>query len=108
MDRVIDKDELPYGRIAQIQRRPVRPREHFVLPCGRAAGERSGPAHPYEEIIVVQDGRASFTVGGATIEATAGQIVVIPAGIPSTGPATSTSSRARRALTHYADRLGAL
>ena len=36
--------------------------------------------HPYAETFVVQEGRAEFTVDGATIEAHAGQIVVVPAG----------------------------
>ena len=39
-------------------------------------------SHPYEEIFVIQAGQVTFTVGGATIEATAGQIVIAPAGIP--------------------------
>src|SRR3954452_24081221 len=45
----------------------------------------SGPAlhsHPYEEIFIVQEGQATLTVGGATIEATSGQIVIVPAGVP--------------------------
>jgi len=45
----------------------------------------SGPSlhsHPYEEIFVIQAGQATFTVGDATLEATGGQIVVAPAGIP--------------------------
>ena len=45
----------------------------------------SGPSlhsHPYEEIFVIQAGQATFTVGNATLEATGGQIVIAPAGIP--------------------------
>lgn len=45
----------------------------------------SGPKlhrHPYPEVFVVQEGQATFTVGDATIEATAGQILVAPAGVP--------------------------
>ena len=38
--------------------------------------------HPYEEIFVIQAGQATFTVGDATIEATGGQIVIAPAGVP--------------------------
>src|SRR5918998_558555 len=38
--------------------------------------------HPYEETFIVQDGKARFTVGEETIEATAGEIVVVPAGTP--------------------------
>ena len=36
--------------------------------------------HPYEEIFVIQEGTATFTVDGASTEAGAGQIVVVPAG----------------------------
>ena len=39
-------------------------------------------SHPYEEIFVIQAGQATFTVGDATIEATGGQIVIAPAGVP--------------------------
>jgi len=45
----------------------------------------SGPSlhsHPYAEIFVIQAGQATFTVGDATIEATGGQIVIAPAGVP--------------------------
>ena len=38
--------------------------------------------HPYTETFVIQDGQATFTVGEATVEAKAGDIVVAPAGIP--------------------------
>jgi mannose-6-phosphate isomerase-like protein (cupin superfamily) len=42
-----------------------------------------GPAlhtHPYAEVFVVQAGNLTFVVGDQTIEATAGQIVIAPAG----------------------------
>ncbi len=35
--------------------------------------------HPYDETFVVRTGRALFTAGDQTIEAEAGQIVVVPA-----------------------------
>jgi len=38
--------------------------------------------HPYTETFVIQEGQATFTVGEATVEAKAGDIVVAPAGIP--------------------------
>ena len=38
--------------------------------------------HPYEETFIVQEGEVLFTVGERTIEATAGDIVVVPAGAP--------------------------
>jgi mannose-6-phosphate isomerase-like protein (cupin superfamily) len=38
--------------------------------------------HPYEETFIVQEGDVLFTVGDDTIEAGAGDIVVVPAGTP--------------------------
>jgi mannose-6-phosphate isomerase-like protein (cupin superfamily) len=35
--------------------------------------------HPYAEVFVVQVGRLTFIVGDTTIEANAGQIIVVPA-----------------------------
>jgi mannose-6-phosphate isomerase-like protein (cupin superfamily) len=39
-------------------------------------------SHPYEEVFIVQEGQATFTVGSDTIEVRAGQIVIGPANIP--------------------------
>jgi mannose-6-phosphate isomerase-like protein (cupin superfamily) len=38
--------------------------------------------HPYKEIFVIQEGVAAFTVGAASLEAHAGQIVIVPANTP--------------------------
>ena len=38
--------------------------------------------HPYEEIFIIQEGIATFMVGSATLETRAGQIVIVPAGVP--------------------------
>lgn len=38
--------------------------------------------HPYEEVFVVQEGRAVFTAGDETLEVSGGQIVVVPPGVP--------------------------
>jgi mannose-6-phosphate isomerase-like protein (cupin superfamily) len=45
----------------------------------------SGPKlhrHPYAEVFIVLEGRATFTVGDATIEASSGQVLIAPAGVP--------------------------
>jgi len=45
----------------------------------------SGPRlhrHPYEEVFIVQEGTATFTAGDEVFEASGGQIVVVPAGVP--------------------------
>lgn len=38
--------------------------------------------HPYDEIFVIIEGRARFTVGGETLEAAAGDVVFGPANVP--------------------------
>ena len=48
------------------------------LPPGKAIKLHK---HPYTEIFIIQEGMASFTVGSATLEAHAGQIVIVPAGV---------------------------
>ncbi|HET8844354.1 MAG TPA: cupin domain-containing protein [Ktedonobacteraceae bacterium] len=39
-------------------------------------------SHPYEEIFIVQEGQAIYTIGSTTLEAKAGQIAIVPAGVP--------------------------
>lgn len=38
--------------------------------------------HPYDEVFIIRQGRARFTVGDDVIEAKAGEIVLGPANIP--------------------------
>jgi mannose-6-phosphate isomerase-like protein (cupin superfamily) len=38
--------------------------------------------HGYAEIMIIQEGRGTYTVDSSTIEAGAGQILIIPAGLP--------------------------
>lgn len=46
-------------------------------------GEGPDPhQHPYAETFVVQEGRATLTIGDETIEIAAGDIVVAPANVP--------------------------
>ena len=45
----------------------------------------SGPKlhrHPYEEVFVVQEGSVTFTAGDEVVQASGGQVVVVPAGVP--------------------------
>ncbi len=45
----------------------------------------SGPSlhvHPYDEVFIVRQGRAWFTIGDEKIEAEAGQILLGPANVP--------------------------
>ena len=36
--------------------------------------------HPYEEVFIVREGTATFSVDGETVEAEAGNVVIVPAG----------------------------
>lgn len=38
--------------------------------------------HPYQEIFIVQEGSATFTIGSTTLTARAGQIVIVPPDLP--------------------------
>lgn len=54
-----------------------------VIVVDAAPGE--GPKlhrHPYEEVFVVLDGPVTLTAGDRTVEATTGQVAVVPAGLP--------------------------
>jgi mannose-6-phosphate isomerase-like protein (cupin superfamily) len=53
--------------------------------------------HPYEEVFVIHEGQATYTLGDMQLLVTAGQIVLVPAGMPhkfvnsGTGPLRQTS-----------------
>lgn len=38
--------------------------------------------HPYEEVFIILEGRVTFTVGTATLEAAGGQVVIAPPDTP--------------------------
>jgi len=38
--------------------------------------------HPYKEIFIIQEGISTFTVGSETLEAHAGQVIIVPAETP--------------------------
>ncbi len=70
------------------------------------APQGSGPKlhrHPYEEVFIVQEGRATFTAGDEVIEARAGQVVVVPAGVPHKF-VNSGSGRLRQVDIHASER----
>jgi quercetin dioxygenase-like cupin family protein len=84
MTRVIDKDELPCSKVAhkfEGYRYGAVDVSSFLVesPPGGGAVLHT---HPYEEVFVTLEGKATFTVGEETIEVSAGQIVVAPAGVP--------------------------
>ena len=38
--------------------------------------------HPYKEIFIIQEGVSTFTVDTTTLEAVAGQIIIVPVDVP--------------------------
>jgi len=81
---VIDRDELPHSRTAhQFEGHHYGDANvsFFLTEAPPGTGPRLH-THPYAEVFVLQEGQATFTAGDATIEASAGQIVVVPAGTP--------------------------
>ena len=59
--------------------------------------------HPYEEVFIIQEGCATYTIGSTTLEARAGQIAIVPAGIPHKF-INSGSGRLRQVDIHHSPR----
>jgi mannose-6-phosphate isomerase-like protein (cupin superfamily) len=84
LPQVINKDELARGKTARWfegYRYGDVDVSFFLVDSPPGGGSRLHQ-HPYEEIFVTLEGEATFTVGDATIEVSAGQIVVAPASVP--------------------------
>jgi mannose-6-phosphate isomerase-like protein (cupin superfamily) len=59
--------------------------------------------HPYEEIFIVLEGQATYTVGSETFEARAGQVLLVQPGVPHKF-VNSGGSRLRQIDIHANDR----
>jgi quercetin dioxygenase-like cupin family protein len=84
MIQIINKDELPHSGTAHTFEGYLYGDANVSFFLSETPPGR-GPklhAHPYAEVFVVQEGGLTFRVGDDTIEATGGQIVVAPAGMP--------------------------
>lgn len=84
LPHLVGKDELPFGKIAhrfEGYRFGDVDASFFLVESPPGEGALLH-VHPYEEIFITLEGEATFTVGDATIEAKAGQIVVAPANVP--------------------------
>ena len=84
MGRVIGWEELGGQSATQYR---FRGGEHGATFCVLVGDLPPGQGprlhrHPYEEVFVVHEGRATFTAGEETLEAGVGQVVVVPAGTP--------------------------
>jgi quercetin dioxygenase-like cupin family protein len=82
-DYVIKVDELPRGENSSTfdgHRHDAR--VSFFLSHNEPGTGPKLHRHPYEEIFIVEEGDVLFTVGESTIEAGAGDIVLVPAQAP--------------------------
>ena len=101
---VIKADELPRGEASS----GFMGHEHgaqvsFFLSRNPPGTGPKLHSHPYEETFIVEDGEVLFTVGESTVEAGAGDIVVVPAGTPH--KFESRSWRHRQTSIHPAPRM---
>ncbi len=106
MTHVISKDELPHRGTSHTfegYRYGDANVSFFLTDAPPGSGPRLH-THPYAEVFVVQEGQATFTAGAATIEATAGQIVVVPASTPHKF-VNSGSGRLRQISIHTSERM---
>ena len=81
---VLNRDELPHdGNTYEFQGYLHGDTDVSFIWVDMAPGERVRlHKHPYQEIFIIQEGSATYTVGATTLEAKAGQIVIVPPETP--------------------------
>ena len=81
---LLDREDLPYdGNTYEFQGiEHLDTNVSFIWVDMRPGSTIRLHKHPYEEIFIIQEGQATFTVGSATLEARAGQVIIVPADIP--------------------------
>src|SRR5215210_5742213 len=106
MTHVIEKDELPHSETAYRFEGYLHGDANvsFFLIDALPGGGPGLHTHPYAEVFVIQDGEVVLTVGDATLEAEAGQILVVPAGTPH-GYVNAGTGWARHVDIHAGDRM---
>ncbi len=81
---VLNRDELPYdGNTYEfIGLQHQNTEVSFIWVDMPPGGYVRLHKHPYKEIFIIQEGTSTFTVGTDTLEAHAGQIIIVPAEVP--------------------------
>ena len=81
---VLHRDELPYdGNTYEFQGiHHQATNVSFIWVDMPPGGTIRLHKHPYEEIFIIQEGVATFTVGSVTLEAHDGQVIIVPAEVP--------------------------
>ena len=80
---ILNRDELPsYGNTHEFEGiRHQATEVSFIWVDMPPGGTVRLHKHPYKEIFIIQEGVATFTVGSTTLEAHAGQIIIVPANV---------------------------
>lgn len=83
---ILNRDELPYdGNTYEFEGSQHLDTEiSFIWVDMPPGGFVRLHKHPYKEIFIIHEGTATFTVGSTTLEAHAGQIIIVPADVPHT------------------------
>jgi mannose-6-phosphate isomerase-like protein (cupin superfamily) len=81
---ILNKDDLPYdGNVYEFEGLQFQDTEiSFIWVDMPPGGIVRLHKHPYKEIFIIQEGTSTFTVGSTTLEAHAGQIIIVPAEVP--------------------------
>ncbi len=84
MTTIVNKDDLPTGETSRKFEGYLHGDANvsFFLSNTPPGKGPSMHKHPYEEVFIVQEGHLTFTIGDSTMEATGGQIVVVPPEMP--------------------------
>ena len=80
---ILNRDELPSdGTIYEFEGIRYQDTEvSFIWVDMPPGGTVRLHKHPYKEIFIIQQGTATFNVGDTTLEARAGQIIIVPANV---------------------------
>jgi mannose-6-phosphate isomerase-like protein (cupin superfamily) len=81
MATLIPKEQLQNGNLFQGDAYGGMPISFFWMQLPPDEGPKLH-VHPYDEIFIVQEGRAIFTLGESTLEVEAGNVVIGPANVP--------------------------
>ena len=81
---LLNRDELPFeGNIYEFIGAKHQDTEvSFIWVDMPPGGSVRLHKHPYKEIFIIQEGVSTFTVDSTTLEAHAGQIIIVPADVP--------------------------
>jgi mannose-6-phosphate isomerase-like protein (cupin superfamily) len=83
MPQLINKSDLPFDSIGwEFQGRHYGSAVSFIIIEAQPGDGPRLHSHPYEEVFIVEEGEATFTVGEEVIVVTRGQVVVAPPNVP--------------------------